>query len=55
MKNSRVDQIIGKKILFLYIGSKDKLLKITIVNLNVVVTSVHFFSAAWIKLLNRPN
>lgn len=43
MKNSRIDQIIGKKILFLFIGFKDKLLKITILNLNVVVTSVQFF------------
>lgn len=55
MKNSRIDQIIGKKILFLFIGFKDKLLKITILNLNVIVTSLHFLPAAWIKLLNRPN
>lgn len=43
MKNSRIDQIIGKKILFLFIGFKGKLLKITILNLNVFVTSLPFF------------
>lgn len=55
MKSSRIGQIIGKKILFLFIGFKDKLLKIAILNLNVVVTSLHFLPAAWIKLFNRPN
>lgn len=55
MKNCRIGQIIGKNILFLFIGFKDKLLKITILNLNVVVTSLHFLPTVWIKLLNMPN
>lgn len=55
MRNSCIGQIIGKKMLFLFIGFKDKILKITILNLNVVVTSLHFLPAAWIKLLIMPN
>lgn len=55
MRNSRIGEIIGKKMLFLFIGFKDKILKITILNLNVVVTSLHFLPAAWITLLNMPN